>query len=228
MTDLRKKAAIVDFSLGNLFSVKLACDSVGIDAEIITDKATILEADIVILPGVGAFRDAMENLHKLDLVEPLRDIAQNSEQLLVGICLGQQLLMTESYEFGTHQGLGIFEGEVVPFDKPKGKVANEPRILKVPQVGWNAVRPAPNSNWSESPLRHIEDGENMYFVHSYYVKPNNVDVVLAETTYGDVTFASSLKKDTVFSCQFHPERSGTIGLTIYEEFTRIISKKGEK
>lgn len=228
MTDLRKKAAIVDFSLGNLFSVKLACDSVGIDAEIVTDKATILDADIVILPGVGAFRDAMDNLRKLDLVEPLRDIAQNSEQLLVGICLGQQLLMTESYEFGTHQGLGIFDGEVVPFDKPKGEIANEPRILKVPQVGWNEVHPAPNSNWSDSPLCRIDDGENMYFVHSYYVKPNDSDVVLAETTYGDVTFASSLQKGSVFSCQFHPERSGVTGLTIYEEFTRIFSTKSEK
>jgi len=220
-------AAIVDYGLGNLFSVKHACNHVGMTAEITPDKAKILAADLIILPGVGAYRDAMENLHRLDLVKPLQDIAQ-SDKMLLGVCLGQQLLMTESYEFGTHKGLGIIDGTVEPFLNPTdswGTGDNRvERRLKVPQIGWNGV--CPMKSWTGTPLEGIREGEEMYFVHSYYVKPQNPAVTLANSVYGGIEFASALRlSDTVFSFQFHPERSGTEGLKIYRKIAAMIREK---
>jgi imidazole glycerol-phosphate synthase subunit HisH len=214
----KPRVAIVDYSLGNLFSVKHACDHVGLHGFITSSKTDILAADAVILPGVGAYSDAMENLRRLDLVGPLRDLAQ-SPRPLIGICLGQQLLMTESYEFGRHQGLGIIEGPVVRFENPQGPHG----LLKVPQVGWNRiVRPSPSA-WQGSALEGLADGEYMYFVHSFYVKPVNAAVVLSTTQYGHITFCSSLRYKNVTSFQFHPERSGLLGMKIYENLAKMIA-----
>ena len=208
--------AIVDHGLGNLYSVKQACAQVGLDACITSCRQEILLADAVILPGVGAYRDAMETLTRLDLVSVLRDVAASSNPLL-GICLGVQLLMTESCEFGNHKGLGIIEGSVVRFPDPReGK-----RKLKVPQIGWNHIRstrvknkPTPNT-WAETLLEGLSDGEYMYFVHSYIVQPHDPSVVLSTSRYGHVSFCSSLQFRNVFACQFHPERSGVEGLKLY-------------
>lgn len=204
----RHEVAIVDCGVGNLFSVERACEAVGMPALITSDRGEILSSRLVILPGVGAFGDAMATLRRLDLVEVLRDVA-DSGTMLVGICLGLQLLMSESEEFGLHKGLGIIQGSVRPLD---GRMAGD-RRLKVPQVGWNAVEPA--RTWSATPLEGVPPGEHFYFVHSFYVQPQDDSVVVSRTTYGDTTFCSSVAKNRVFACQFHPERSGPVGLRMY-------------
>lgn len=227
LTGIRPRVAIVDYSLGNLFSVKHACEKVGLEAFISADKYEILAADAVILPGVGAFGDAMECLRQRDLVRPLQDIAQSGKPL-IGICLGQQLLMTESFEFGRHRGLNIFEGQVVRFENPIGPAGP----LKVPQVGWNRIyRPdllkqrTAGDCWADSPLEGLCDGAYMYFVHSFYVKPADPSVVLAVTHYGHIEFCSSLRRGNVMAFQFHPERSGPQGIHIYSNIARFVANQ---
>jgi len=223
------KTAIVDYGLGNLYSVKHACAYVGLPAIITSSKQEILAADAVILPGVGAYGDAMSTLHRLDLVNVLRDIASSSTPL-VGICLGVQLLMTESYEFGRHKGLGIIEGTVVRFSDPM----NDSNGFKVPQIGWNHIySPGPHnaskqSCWNNTLLEGVANGEHMYFVHSYIVQPQDSSVVLSTSRYGNVEFCSSIQYHNVFACQFHPERSGVEGLKIYHNLARYFrDRSGE-
>jgi glutamine amidotransferase len=188
-----------------------------------------MAADAVVLPGVGAFGDAMETLAKLDLVSVLRDIAA-SPKPLIGICLGMQLLMTESYEFGRHRGLGIIEGEVVRLEAS----ADGPKVLKVPQIGWNRIYPVgldhhrdgsgtDHATWKSPLLQGLPAGEYMYFVHSFYPKPANASVVMSNTRYGPTEFCSSLRFGSVFACQFHPERSGPAGLRVYRNLAQLIT-----
>jgi glutamine amidotransferase len=216
----RPSAAIVDYGVGNLFSVMHGLRQVGIPATITSSKDDILAASMVVVPGVGAFGDAMASLHRLDLVEPLREVAA-SEQLLVGICLGMQLLMTESHEFGTHRGLDIFPGVVVPFTP---SLEDDSR-LKVPHVGWtrNYTSGGRPDGWTDSPLEGLSAGEYLYFVHSYYAVPEDSGLATSVATYGDTEFCSSLWRGGVFGCQFHPERSGTQGLRIYRNLASMIA-----
>lgn len=210
--------AIVDFGLGNLFSVRQACIHSGLEG-VITDRAEDLErSDAVILPGVGAFGDAMATLRRLDLVQPLRDAAASGKSL-VGICLGLQLLMDGSEEFGSHKGLGIVPGRVELLDRPQlGE-----RILKVPHVGWNRADPAPGGSWDNSLLEGLDPGTLMYFVHSYCVRPSDPDVELCRTDYGDAGFCSGVRLGSVEAFQFHPERSGPQGLRVYANLARRLS-----
>ena len=210
MTERQPRVAIVDHGLGNLHSVKQACEFVGLNAVITSVKSEILSADAVILPGVGAFGDAMQTLHRLDLVSVLRIVAESSKPM-IGICLGLQLLMSESNEFGFHKGLNIIEGSVNRFDQPK----ENDRLLKIPQVGWNRVYPARNSiNWSDTLLHGVDSNEYMYFVHSYIVQPQNGDVVLTLTRYGNIEFCSGINYRNICAFQFHPERSGPKGIMV--------------
>lgn len=214
--------AIVDYGMGNLFSVKHACSYVGLRALITSSPHEIERSDAVILPGIGAFGDAMQILRKLDLVVVLRDLAQSSRPL-VGICLGMQLLMSESFEFGRHEGLGIIPGSVV---RLPNSVGGEGKI-KVPQVGWNRLfrpsSPYDGDPWAHSHLRGLQDGVLMYFVHSYYVKPDDSSIVLATTRYGALEFCSAFARGgNVFGCQPHPERSGTAGLTVYRNLANLL------
>lgn len=222
MPEPRKpRVAIVDYHVGNLFSVRHACLAVGLDATITAEKQTILEADGVIVPGVGAFGDAMNTLRQLDLVRPLQELAAAGTPL-VGVCLGLQLFMSESEEFGRHQGLGLFEGPVVRFKQPRDAAGE----LKVPQVGWNRIY-APGQDaacWSGSPLAGVAQGEFMYFVHSFYAQPADPATRLTMTRYGDVEFCSSVRRGNIFACQFHPERSGAEGLKIYQNLARDIAR----
>lgn len=226
--------AVVDYGMGNLFSVKQACQHAGLTAVITASKAEILAADAVILPGVGAFGDAMETLTRMDLVSVLRDFASSPKPML-GICLGMQLLMTESHEFGRHRGLDVVEGEVTRLpDSHDGR-----RQVKVPQVGWNRVHfngtgcsqvsaeTGPRAN-EEPLLNGVSDGEYMYFVHSFYPIPADSSVIVSTTQYGSVDFCSSLRSGNVFACQFHPERSGQAGLRIYHNFARLINGSESK
>jgi glutamine amidotransferase len=206
---------------------------VGFAATVTSSKEDMLKADAVILPGVGAFGDAMEALKRLDLVAPLKDLA-GTDTLLMGVCLGMQLLMTESFEFGRHSGLGLIDGPVVRFENPVGPDGRK----KVPQVGWNRIFRVPDSfhtdaevshdrdPWSATPLQGLRDGEFMYFVHSFYAQPEDPDAVLSTTTYGHITFCSSVKCGNLFATQFHPERSGPSGLRIYAQlYSELVSKK---
>jgi glutamine amidotransferase len=224
MTKPKKgQIAIVDYGLGNIFSIKQACKHVGGNPFITSSSKELMEAEAVILPGVGAFGDAMNSIIRLDLVSPLREMAA-SGKIIFGICLGMQLLMTESLEFGKHKGLDIVQGRVNRFEKPI-KIKN--RTLKIPHVAWSRILKNADTVdlWKRSPLEGLSDGEYMYFIHSYYVKPKNKEVVLSLSKYGNIEFCSSLQYGNVFGCQFHPERSGLSGLLIYQNIVSWMKKK---
>jgi glutamine amidotransferase len=222
--------AIVDYGVGNLFSVKIACERVGLHPVITSCKQDLLSADAVILPGVGAYGNAMHTLKALHLVTALQRAAVSGKPFM-GICLGMQLLMSESSEFGWHQGLDVIQGQVVSFTHD---LQASGEVLKVPQVGWNRLfhranhtHAAAENPWSTSLLSGLANGEHMYFVHSFYVKPADVDVVLSVSQYGHTEFCSSLCVGNIFACQFHPERSGPQGLRIYRNFAaKIYGLKG--
>jgi glutamine amidotransferase len=218
--------AIVDYGLGNLFSIRHALEFVDLDAEVTSSIGFIAEADAVILPGVGAFGDAMNALTRLELVKPIQDAADNGK-LLVGICLVMQFLFSESHEFGVHKGLDIIKGNVVRF---KNHSENFDRF-KVPQVGWNRVyetdnfvsefdENAPVSSWENSLLEGLPNGAFMYFVHSYFTVPEDDSVTLGRTVYANTEFCSAIMKENVYAFQFHPERSGINGLKVYQNINK--------
>lgn len=210
------KVAIIDYQMSNLFSVQHACDYFGIDAKITSDKSEILKADGAILPGMGAFGDAMKNLDSLGLSEAIKDFIKKGKPFM-GVCLGMQLLLEKSEEFGIHQGLGIIAGEVKKFPGEN----NQRKKIKIPQIGWNKIYSKKNSDrLNNSPLSCIKNNTFMYFVHSYFVKPKSEDIVLTLTDYEGFTYCSSLLYDNIFATQFHPEKSGKNGVTIYKEWAK--------
>lgn len=203
--------AIIDYGMGNLRSVSKAFEAVGHRPVVTRDVTTIKNASHVVLPGVGAFGDCMANLERYDLVEPIRSTIQSGKPFL-GICLGLQLLFTESEEFGLHRGLGIISGRVRRFtvDKHGGM------DIKIPHMGWNQVnfqRPCPL-------FKGIADGAHWYFVHSYFVDPSDRQIAATTTTHG-VPFVSSIWWDNVVGCQFHPEKSQTVGLQLIKNFGSV-------
>ncbi len=210
-----KKAVIIDYQLGNLFSVKQVCSHLGIEAKITSDKKELLEADYAILPGVGAFGDSMDGLKNFDLIEPIKDFIASGKPFM-GVCLGMQLLFTESEEFGNTKGLGIIEGSI------KRIPQREEDQVKVPQIQWNQIKKTDGQNWRDTPLKTCEDADYMYFVHSFYAAPQNDDVTLSKTIYGSINYCSSINKDNVFACQFHPEKSGENGVLIYKNWFESI------
>ncbi|MCA9119857.1 MAG: imidazole glycerol phosphate synthase subunit HisH [Planctomycetaceae bacterium] len=199
--------AIIDYQMGNLRSVQKALEKVGHAAEITSDPRVLAQADKIILPGVGAFRDAISELRSRDLVSPIKDAIDASKPFL-GICLGLQLLFDVSYEDGEYEGLGIVSGEVVRF--------NVPPEFKVPHMGWNQakiVRRAPI-------LEGIGEGSHFYFVHSYYVVPQDRALVAIEAAYPD-PFCAMLWRDNLFATQFHPEKSQADGLRLLKNFAEL-------
>ena len=199
--------AIIDYQMGNLRSVQKGFERVGFAAEITSDPRRLAAADKVVLPGVGAFGDAMAELRTRGLVEPIRDMIAAGKPFL-GICLGLQLLFDVGYEGGEHAGLGVLRGKVVRFDLPVG--------FKVPHMGWNQgrfVRPAPV-------LDGLADGTHFYFVHSYYVVPEDPALVAIETTYGH-PFCAMVWRDNLFATQFHPEKSQADGLRLLRNFAKL-------
>lgn len=202
-----KPILIVDYGLANLRSVQKAFEKVGVAAIISDDPHRIGEADKVVLPGVGAFRDAIARLREAGFVEPITDHIRAGKPFL-GICLGLQLLFTTSYEDGIYPGLDLFPGEVVRFDAIPG--------LKVPHMGWNQLRvrkPAPI-------FRDLPSEASVYFVHSYYVKPKDASIIAAETDY-PTPFTSAIWADNVMATQFHPEKSQRVGLGMLRSFAHI-------
>jgi glutamine amidotransferase len=202
--------------MGNLSSVKKACAYAGMHAEITDDPSMVLRAAGVILPGVGAFGDAMETLRAKQLVAPMLDGIATGKPFL-GICLGMQLLMTESEEFGTHRGLNIFRGRVILLPM----VGPDRERIKVPQVGWNTIVGS-GTGGRTSLLDGIADGAWMYFVHSYRVVPEVDATIVTMTTYGGVPYVSGIARENVTAFQFHPEKSCADGLMIYKNFARLV------
>ena len=200
--------AIIDYGVGNLFSLRCSLQSLGLEAQVTADPEVIREAERVILPGVGAFGDAADKLRSGGLDRVVLEEAARGKPLL-GICLGMQLLFDKSYEFGEHTGLGLLRGKVVPM---QGTI---PAGLKIPQMGWNALiqkRPHPL-------LRDVKEGDCVYFVHSFYAADCEESLV-ATTEYGR-ELTALVAKENVMGCQFHPEKSGRVGLSILRAFAEM-------
>lgn len=211
--------AIIDYGMGNLRSVHKAFEAVGHRAVVTRDSNTIRGATHVVLPGVGAFADCMANLHHYDLVAPLTSGIRSGKPFL-GICLGLQLLFRESTEFGHTPGLNIIQGTVVKFSPPASPRhveghATPGAAFKIPHMGWNEI--TMQGRGTPAPLQGISSGAYVYFVHSYYVVPDDSAVVATTSDHG-TSFASSIWMDNIFACQFHPEKSQAVGLEIIKNF----------
>ena len=199
--------AIIDYDAGNLKSVEKALALLGQESVITRDRQEILGADKVILPGVGAFGDAMSQLKKYELGKVVHEVAEKKTPLL-GICLGLQLFFEGSEESEGVEGLGLLKGSVVRFSDEHG--------LKIPHIGWNSLELMNDGRL----FRGIPNGSYVYFVHSYYLKAGDEHIVKATTTYGDLVHAS-VEQDNIFACQFHPEKSSSIGLKILDNFAHL-------
>lgn len=198
---------IVDYQMGNLRSVQKAFERVGHAAAITGDPAIIAQASHLVLPGVGAFADAMAELRRRELVEPIRAAIEAGKPFL-GICLGLQLLFDRSYEDGVHEGFGVLGGEVVKFEIPSQ--------FKVPHMGWNVV------DWPRRPpiFSGVPEGSHFYFVHSYYVVPTDPEVVAGVASYPE-PFCAAVWRDNLFATQFHPEKSQSAGLAVLKNFAEL-------
>ena len=207
--------AIVDYGMGNLRSVSKAFEKVGFSGVVTQDSSLIEKADGLVLPGVGAFKKAMENLEYLRLVGPILAFIRSGKPFL-GICLGLQLLFSESEEFSLSKGLDVLKGKVIrfPFSLPGAPLAKD--SLKVPHMGWNSVRITRKTQ----ALEGIQEGTHFYFVHSYFPVPDDPEIITTTTDYGG-EFVSSVGKGNLFACQFHPEKSQSLGLQILQNFGRL-------
>jgi glutamine amidotransferase len=203
---IRFMIAIIDYKAGNLTSVKLACETLGLDAEITSDPAKILAADHVIFPGVGAARSAIITLNDLGLIDTIRQVVRNGTPFL-GICLGTQIILESSEENDGTECIGLIKGTVKLF------TPSDP-FDKIPQMGWNSV----SLKKAHPVLEGIEESSEFYFVHSYYPAPTDPACALGTTSYADAEFTSIIGKDNVIATQFHPEKSGRVGLKLLKNF----------
>ena len=197
---------IIDYGVGNLFSLCSSCKAIGEEAFVSGDASQLAKADRLILPGVGAFEDAARKLNDSGMAEFVRQQAASGKPLL-GICLGMQLLFEKSYEYGCHQGLGLLKGQVVPME---GKL---PANLKIPHMGWNAL------DVRRGTLLEGLSGQYVYFVHSFFAE-NCEDSLSAVTEYG-IPITAAVEKGNIYGCQFHPEKSGNVGLSILRKFAEV-------
>ncbi len=208
------RVAVIDYGMGNLRSVQKGFERVGVNAEVTRNPDMIAAAAGVVLPGVGAFGACMENLGKYELIDAVLRAIESGRPFL-GICVGLQLLFEESEEYGPVEGLGVLRGRCKRFPQ------SEDPDYRVPHMGWNQL-----DKRTPSPLLDgVDDGAFVYFVHSYYAESDDPGVVAASTTYG-VDFVASVARDNVYGCQFHPEKSQSIGLKILENFGRIVKESG--
>ena len=196
---------IIDYGVGNLFSLRSSFAAIGVEAFVSGDAAELAKADRLILPGVGAFGDAARKLRDSGLDVFVKEQAASGKPLM-GICLGMQLLFEKSYEYGEHEGLGLLKGQVV------GMSGKRPAELKIPHMGWNALE-------LTKPAKLLENGSYVYFVHSFYAE-NCADSIAAVTDYG-IPITAAVEKDNIFGCQFHPEKSGNVGLAILKKFCEV-------
>jgi imidazole glycerol-phosphate synthase subunit HisH len=204
------RVVVVDYGIGNLHSVVKALRHEGADVVVSSEPSDVQHAERLVLPGVGAFADGMEGLRTRGLVEPVLEFAATGRPLL-GICLGMQLLLAESVEFGHHKGLGIIEGTVTLIPKAPGR--------KVPHIGWNRIFPV-GTSWTGTPLERLEPQTMMYFVHSYTAEPAHEEHRLADADYAGARISAAVCKGNVVGTQFHPEKSGTSGLAVLARYLR--------
>jgi len=204
--------AIIDYEMGNLKSIYKCLKHLNAESIITDDLKIILDADGVILPGVGAFGDAMKHLKEKNLIPVLNQIV-NEKKPLFGICLGQQLLFSRSYEMGEYKGLNLVKGDVIPFEISK--------VDKVPQIGWNSVQFLNSEHFL---VQGIPDHSYFYFVHSFYTVPKNKDQIIGLTKYGEVEYCSIIGKKNIIATQFHPEKSSKFGIHIYKNFINYCRK----
>ena len=198
--------AIIDYEMGNLKSIYKCLKHLNVDAIITDESEIILDADGVILPGVGAFGDAMMHLREKNLIPIINQIVAEKIPLF-GVCLGQQLIFSKSYEMGEHDGLNLIKGEVILFDKKK--------VDKIPQIGWNSVEFVKNDHFL---VQGIQNNSYFYFVHSFYTVPQNKEHIVGITNYGEIEYCSIVCKDNIIATQFHPEKSSKSGIQIYKNF----------
>lgn len=207
------KVIVIDYGVGNLLSVKRGLEKCGAKVIFTSDPKLILSAERVVLPGVGAFANAMKTLKNLGLVEVLSKLAQRKTPLL-GICLGMQLLLEESEEFGLTAGLGLIPGRVIPV--PNQMLSGEKQ--KIPHIGWNALQPSHEDVWQHTLMKNSRPGEAAYFVHSFMAVPSDPTNRIADCIYGGHKIAAMIGRDQITGCQFHPEKSGEVGLEILRNF----------
>ncbi|HEX2830025.1 MAG TPA: imidazole glycerol phosphate synthase subunit HisH [Burkholderiales bacterium] len=206
---------VIDYGMGNLHSVCRALEHVGAEPALTENPDDVRAAELLVLPGVGAFRDGMAELGRRGLVEALRAYAKTGQPLL-GICLGMQMLFEESEEFGRHEGLGLLKGAVRAI--PKQGADGKPH--KIPHVGWRAVQPAWEGAWNDTLMAETPHGAEFYFVHSYTAMPVLREDRLADADYDGCTISAAVRRGNVYGFQFHPEKSGPAGLALLERFVR--------
>jgi imidazole glycerol-phosphate synthase subunit HisH len=216
MSGSKMKISIVDYGVGNLYSVLKAFKFFTDNVRIAEETEELKKSDAIILPGVGSFEAGMQGLKTRNLINPVKEFARSGKPML-GICLGAQIMMTKGYEFGNFSGLNLIEGQVIAFPKlQKG--------TKVPHIGWNNIYIPKDKNkkWKGTILESATDNSSVYFVHSYVLKPENNRDILASTSYGGYNFCSAFKRDNIYGCQFHPEKSARVGLTIIKNFITLV------
>jgi glutamine amidotransferase len=209
--------SVIDYGVGNLLSVQRGFDHCGGDVVFVSTPAEVVAAEKLVLPGVGAFPNAMESLSKLDLISAIQDFSLRDKPMLA-ICLGMQLLLDESEEFEKTKGIGIIKGQVTAI--PNQDINGEKK--KIPHIGWNELHTRQNQEvWELSILRGLSTSAATYFVHSYIAIPENKENLLAFAHYGEIEIPAVISKGNVTGCQFHPEKSGEVGLTILRNFMKI-------
>ena len=213
---MKPRVTIVDYGVGNLLSVRGALEYCGAEAQFSSSPKAIESADRLLLPGVGAFADSMADMRDCNLVEPVLGFAEAGRPLL-GICLGMQMLMEESEEFGLHEGLGVVKGRVVPIP-PNGADGKSHRI---PHIGWNELRSSRPGTWDGALLKDVQEGDSVYFVHSFMAVPEVPGHRVADCDYHGQKICAVLQRDNVYGCQFHPEKSGDVGIQILRNFIAL-------
>ena len=215
---MTKKIVIIDYGVGNLRSVARAVEFCGAIPVLTNDIDEIRSAERLILPGVGAFASCIGALKECGLYAPLKQIMEHDlERPMLGICVGMQMLMDGSEEFGTTKGFGLIPGWVRSLPNTDVDGVN----VKIPHIGWNRLEPPFEGAWADSPLNSVEPGSACYFVHSFAVVPEHKEHALANCTYGGKVFCAAVRKGNIFGMQFHPEKSGKLGLSILANFLQI-------
>ena len=210
-----KKITIVDYGCGNILNLVRAIQFLGYEVEATHDNKKIINSSYVILPGVGAFGNAMKQIEKYNLRNTILGYAKSDKPLL-GICLGMQILLTVSYEFGTHKGLGLIEGEVIKISNAKSKE------IKIPHIGWNELYPNNGKKeWKNKILNNSLIGKSFYFIHSFVCLTKNPNSTIAVCNYSGISIPAIVSVGNIFGCQFHPEKSAESGLTILKNFCEI-------
>lgn len=211
---MTKVVTVVEYGLGNIFSVSRAVEHFGAEVQLSNKPEELLNASYLILPGVGAFENGMNGLRERGLIEPIQEYAASGRPML-GICLGMQMLVSSSLEFGEHAGLDIIPGIVSPIAGNGSGLSP----LKVPHIGWSPlIQPDSRSSWDGTIMSGIPDHGDAYFVHSFAVVPDKEEHRLADTTYGGLRLSAAIQSGNVYGCQFHPEKSGPLGLNIIWNF----------